>query len=435
MIRRPIALRAPLLLAVGALCLLVAVPFAAAKDDYIEISGASFKPLPLAVARPSGPEDAAKALGAALEEDLLVAGIFQLLDPASFLAAPGEGMTKATIDFSKWSAVGADFLVKTSVSRSGEAVRAELRLFDVLQSKEVLRASETGADERKVAHAIADRLFEHFTGEKGIFSTRIAWARPNGEGKEIWVSDFDGRNAFALTSGGVLNKLPAMSPDGRSVVFTSYRTGFPMLHVGDLVTRAVRPLPARGDFQAGGAFSPDGSRIAFTMSVDGAANIFLMNADGSELKALTRTRYSESSPTWSPDGKRLAFMSTRSGGPQIFLMDADGENVERLTFQGNNNTTPDWSPQGDVIAFTARDERQSFDIFTVDVRSKKIRRLTQDAGDNMEPSFSPNGRHIVFSSTRDGRQRLWVMNADGTNPRPLHAPAGASTPSWGPWTR
>jgi TolB protein len=113
-------------------------------------------------------------------------------------------------------------------------------------------------------------------------------------------------------------------------------------------------------------------------------------------------------------------------------MNADGSGVERLTFQGKYNQTPDWSPRGDVIAFTARDERNVFDLFTVDVKTKTIKRLTQDQGNNEEPSFSPNGRHVVFTSTRDRRQRLYLMNADGTNQRPLPID-DATTPAWGPF--
>ena len=114
----------------------------------------------------------------------------------------------------------------------------------------------------------------------------------------------------------------------------------------------------------------------------------------------------------------MAFVSTRSGDPQIFAINVDGSGLERLTFQGRYNQTPCWSPKGDVVAFTARDERNVFDIFTVDVKTKVIKRLTQDAGNNDHPTFSPNGRHIIFTSTRGGKTRLWMMNADGTNPRP-----------------
>lgn len=430
---------AVLAVAVLAVAVLAAAPAQAKGDgDYHVVSGAHFKPLPLAVAPFGGSAAPAKALREALNEDLAISGIFELLDPASFLADPKkEGLSASTIDFSKWNAVGADSLLKANVSGDARNGKVDFRLFAVVSGKQTLQAEYEfrDGDLRTVAHAFADRLYEHFTGERGVFRTRLAWVRRVGGSKDLWVSDFDGRNAFALTASGGLNILPAWSPDGRTIAFTSFRSGSPMLHLLDVATKSVRALPARGDLQTGAAFSPDGKLIAFTLSDNGNSDVYVMNVDGTGLKRLTDSRESDSSPSWSPDGKRIAFVSTRSGGPQIFVMNADGTGVERLTFQGNYNQTPDWSPRGDLIAFTARDERRRFDVFTVDPKTKKIRRLTQDQGDNEEPSFSPNGRHIVFASTRDGgKKRVWIMNADGTNQRRLPIDGEHGTPAWGPWT-
>jgi TolB protein len=421
---------------------LLSAPSKAAERQYVEVTGANFKPLPLALVPASGPADAAKDFTDTLRNDLLISGLFDLLDPRSFLVDPEkEGTAAATIDFTKWRAVGADSLVKVKLTpgTGNTTLTAEFWLFDVLGRKDSLHGVEGAGryDAARLAHRCADRLYEHFTGEKGVFQTRVVFTRKvtSSSEKEIWSADFDGHNAVSLTPGGGLNLLPSWSRDGRSVVFTSYRKGSPMLYVVDVASRAVRPLPVRGELQTGGVFSPDGKLIAFTMSQQGNSDIYVMNPDGSGLRAVTATRELETSPTWSPDGKRLAFVSTRSGDPQLFAANADGSGVERLTlFHGSYNQTPCWSPRGDVIAFTARDERNAFDLFTVDVQSKKVKRLTQDAGNNEHPSFSPNGRHIIFTSTRGGKTRLWLMNADGTNPRPLAFDAEGTSPSWGPWT-
>lgn len=402
----------------------------------LEISGANFKPLPLAIAPFGGPVAGAEAVRTTLHDDLAISGLFELLDPKSFLADPKvEGMTASTIDFSKWTAVGADSVVKgTVVGDDKSGWKVELRLFDAMGQKEALKGSYAGKtpELRTFAHDFANLLYRHFTGENGVFRTRLAYAKKVPGGKELFTADFDGKNSAPLTSGGQLNLLPGWSPDGRQLVITSYRGGAPMLYVVDVATKVVKALPARGELQTGAAFSPDGKRIAFTMSENGNSDIYVMNTDGTGLKNLSDSREIESSPTWSPDGKRLAFVSKRSGDPQIFVMNADGTGVERLTFQGKYNQTPDWSPRGDVIAFTARDERNVFDLFTVDVASKQIRRLTQDQGNNEEPSFSPNGRNLAFTSTREGgRQKLFLMNADGTNQRGLGL-EDVSTPSWGP---
>jgi len=402
----------------------------------LEISGASFKPVPVAVAPCNGPKAACAVVDETLRNDLDLSGLFDLLDPRSFLDKRPTEMNAKNIDFSKWTAVGADGLVRSVVTgdeKSGYSVTFKLFLVAVKQEKAELSGKAKGEPLRTLVHDFANKVYKEFTGETGIFRTKLAFVRRMPSGKELFVCDFDGRNQQQLTNDGKLNLLPAFSPDGKTLAFTSYRTGSPMLHLMNLATGETRMPVDEGELQTGAAFSPDGRKVAFTLSQNGSANIWMMSSNGSGLTNITNRRELESSPAWSPDGKRLAFVSRRLGTPQIFAMNADGSGeAERLTYQGNYNQTPDWSPRGDLIAFTARDERKVFDLFTVDVSTHQVKRLTQDAGDNEEPSFSPNGRHIVFSSTREGgRPRLYVMGADGTRPRPLPV-ADATTPAWGP---
>lgn len=416
---------------------LVPVAALAQTRAILEISGANFKPLPLALAPLQGPRDAVSLVEPTLKGDLAISGLFELLNPKSFIADKSEGLSVSTIAFDKWTVVGADGLVKGTINGDEKSWKVELRLYDVVGNrKEAVKASYSGRtpDLRGFAHDFANKVYRYYTGEPGIFRTRLAYVKRTGGNKEVWSCDFDGQNAMPLTNGGDLNLLPGWSPDGRRLVFTSYRDGSPMLYTVDAASKALKSLvPGRGDQQTGAAYSPDGKRIAFTMGSNGGTDIFVVNTDGSGLTNLTDSRELESSPTWSPDGKRIAYVSTRSGDPQIFVMNADGSKPERLTFQGRYNQTPDWSPRGDVIAFTARDERNKFDLFTVDVATKQIKRLTQDEGNNEEPSFSPNGRHIVFTSTRDRRPRLYMMNADGQNQRPIPID-DAFTPAWGPFS-
>ena len=402
----------------------------------LEISGASFRPVPLAVSPCSGDGVTCQVLDETLRRDFALCGLFDLLNPASFLDKAHDQLSSPLIPFDKWTAVGADGLVRMVVSDApGGAHKIDFRLFLTATRREAVSVSTIGRGEgglRAAAHDFADRVYREFTGDPGIFRTRIAYVRRTAGGKELVVSDLDGRNDVQLTGDGKLNLLPGWSPDGRDLFFTSYRTGAPMLHVMSLASRGVRRVGPEGDLQTGAAVSPDGKQVAFTMSRGGSANIWVMNRDGGNLRNLTNRHELDTSPSWSPDGKRIAFVSRRAGDPQVYMMNADGSSVDRLTTQGKYNQTPDWSPRGDLIAFTARDERNAFDIFTVEPSTRKIRRLTQGVGNNEEPSFSPNGRHIVFTSTRDGgRPRLYLMNLDGSNQRALGF-GEATTPAWGP---
>ncbi len=420
-----------------ALAALLALP-ATAQQPVLEISGANFRPMPLAVAAPVGQDDGAKKLAAELDAALLwdftACGLFQVLDRKSFLADAKEGVTAASINFAHWTNVGAESLVKTQLSTDGETLRADLRLFAVAAAREDLKVSESAPakDARRLAHKLANAVYKHFTRETGPFETRIAFVRKSAQGRDVYLADWDGRNAAAVSSGNI-NVLPAVLPDRGGAAFTSYRKGKPDLWV-QRPGQEPQLLVASGRMASGVAYSPDGKRIAYSVAEGENAEIFVAAADGSGAKKVTDTKYFlNSSPSWSPDGKRLAFVSNRAGTPQLYLMGADGSGVKRLTFQGNYNTTPDWSPRGDLVAFTARDERNAFDLFTVAVESGKIVRLTQDTANNEEPSFSPNGRLILFTSTRNGWKQPFVMTFDGNNQVPLPVEKGDySTPDWGP---
>jgi TolB protein len=415
---------------------LVLLPLTAlAQAPTISISGANFRPLPLALTAPhleAVPASAASAFDEALLFDLRASGLFQMLERASFLADAREGQTAGSIDFARWTDVGAEVLVKTQLSASpGAPVRGDLRLFSVGSGREEFRltGSAPASEVRALAHRFADLLYQHFTREPGPFQSRIAFVRRSGESRDVWQADWDGRNARALTQGGI-HVLPAVVPNGQ-VAFTSFRRGRPELVVqrgGSAV-----PLVQVEQLATGVAYSADGSRVAYSLAQGEGAQIWVASADGTGARRITNTDYGiNTSPTWSPDGKRLAFVSNRGGTPQVYVMNADGSGVQRLTFQGNYNQTPDWSPRGDLIAFTARDERNAFDLFTVNVDTRKVTRLTQDQGNNEEPSFSPNGRLILFSSTRNGSPHLFVMTADGSNQLPLPLERGNYlTPDWG----
>ncbi|WP_141323751.1 LpqB family beta-propeller domain-containing protein [Myxococcus sp. AB025B] len=418
---------------------LLLVPLAAfAQTPTIEISGANFRPLPVAVAAPltqnEGAKGAANAFDTAFTFDLTASGILQVLDRKSFTADPKEGMAAGTITFSRWADVGAEALVKVSLADDAGTLRGELRLYNVGTGREDLKVTKDAPVKNPslLAHRLADALYRHFTREPSPFLSRITYVKKAGNNRDIAVADWDGGNAVTLTKGGI-NILPSLSQDGAQVAYTSYRKNRPDLWVqrpgGD-----ARMVVSDGQMITGGAFSPDGKRLAYSQAEGESAQIYVANADGSGAKAVTDTPYGlNTSPTWSPDGKRIAFVSNRGGSPQIYVMGADGSGVRRLTFQGNYNQTPDWSPRGDLIVFTARDERNAFDLFTIHVETGKVTRLTQDQGNNEEPAFSPNGRLVLFSSTRAGGTQLFVMTADGNNQLPLRAEKGTLlTPDWAP---
>ena len=411
----------------------------------IEIGSPSFKPYPLAVpdarisrnARDMGAtKRAANAITQALRWDFQVAATFELLNAKSYIANPQkEGMSASRINFSDWSSVGAEGLVKVSVSVSQDKLAAEMRFFDVASRKIIHRQKFNGSsvNARQFAHTFADAVVYNLTGQRGIFRTKIAMVRKTKRGRELWVMDFDGTALRPVTKNGSINLLPSWTHDGRSLLFTSYFRHNPNVYETPVTGGRTKLISGKRGLNTGAEMSPDGSRVALTLTKDGNSEIYVMRRSGSGLKRLTKEWAIDSSPTWSPDSTRLAFVSARWGDPHIFVMNKDGSNVRRVTEKGNYNTTPDWSPKGDLIVFTARDERNVFDIFTVNPDTKQIRRLTQNQGNNEEPSFSPDGNHVVFTSTREGRSQVWVMGVDGSNQHRITREGGYSTPAWSPY--
>jgi TolB protein len=112
------------------------------------------------------------------------------------------------------------------------------------------------------------------------------------------------------------------------------------------------------------------------------------------------------------------------------MMGTNGSDLRRMT-KGPRADSPHWSPLGHLLIFTMQ-EKNYFDLWTLEVATGKTARLTFGEGDNENASWSPDGRHVVFTSTRGGRPALWLMGADGSNPRPLgQIPGRSFTPHWG----
>jgi TolB protein len=419
--------------------LLVPGPGAAAAPGRptVVVDAPDFRPLPLAIAPflPGGDAVAAAEAAEVVRADLAITGLFELLDPRGFLADPGEGLAAPAVKFSRWAAVGAEGLVKARVARDGTFLTADLRIHEVRAGREALGRLLRAPDARALGHEIADAVVRHYTGEPGVFRTRLLAVRKVPGGRELLLLDADGRNPRVLLSEKALLLLPAWHPDGDRILVTSYRGGRPELWVYRLSDASFRKLPT-GHLAMGGAFSPDGKRLAFT-AVDGSdTDVWVATAEGGGARRLTTGGALDLSPTWSPDGKQLAFVSDRAGTPQIYVMNADGTGQRRLTFQGNYNQTPQWSPRGDLIAFTARDERKVFDVFTVSPVTGLVKRLTQDQGrTNEEPTWAPNGRLLAFTSDRSGTPQLVVADPSGDRQQPVTSGAELATPAWGPLPR
>jgi TolB protein len=371
-----------------------------------------------------------------ISRDLDMTGWFRVLDRSAYLENPQtSGITVGSFDFKDWSTLGAEGLVKGGYSIQGDELTVELRLFNVFEQKQMVgkRYEGKAKDFRQIAHRFADEIVFQFTGTPGVFNTRIAYvSNSGGRFKEIYVSHLDGSDRVAITSNRTINLFPSWSPDGRSLLFTSYKTGSPGLFLHELFSGKESRFSTLSGSNLGGKWSPDGKFVALSIERQGNADLYLLDQNGKLVRRLTEDPGIEVSPTWSPDGNRLAFVSNRSGSPQIYTMDVANGKTQRLTYSGSYNTSPNWSPKGDKIAYIARVGAQ-FNIAAIAPQGGEPQMLTANSGDNEDPSWSPDGRFIVFASNRRGRYHLYTMQASGENQQRLTASGGDDThPSWSP---
>ena len=399
-------------------------------DGVIDVSGQKSGLYPLAT--PAAPDDDAVSKEVAHVEsfDMSVAGVFNVLDPRSFLAdLKGEGLG---IDPQKWQDVGAYGVIKYKVSPSS----IEFRLYEVSKgatpvlTKIYPRSGET----RQLVHRWCNAVVKYYTKEPGFFGSKIAFTAKGHGTSAIYAMDFDGANAYSVSHNSSINILPAWSPSGAQIAYTSFMRSNPDLYVGAAAGGRPKRLSAQRGMNTGAAWSPDGSKIALTLSKDGNPEIYLISArTGAILKRLTNDRAIDTSPAWSPDGSQIAFVSDRNGGPQIFVMSASGGTPKQVSFNGSYNTTPTWSPQPGkhVIAYTTRDG-STYDIVTLDLDTNQMTRITQNEGQNEEPAFSPNGRVIAFARLGQG---IFLSNADGSGTATKVWSGSATGVDWGPAPR
>jgi len=412
----------------------------AAEYDYIDISNPFLRKIPLAVPWfkniSGGQEGEALSvhLPGLLSDTLEFTGYFKMLDRRSFLMdSKNPDIIASHINFRNWTAIGAELMITGGIVIKDGIMETELRLFDTIKEKLIIGKRYKGRtdDTQRMIRRFCGEVMYHLTGHRGVFDSKIAFLSSLGGEKEIYISDFDGKNRKQFTHHQDIALFPAWSSDGNWMAYTSYAMGQPGLYIRNLKEKQSATLDKKG-IQITPAWVPGKFELAATLSFSGDQEIYLLTGGGKIIKRLTNSRGIDVEPTWSPNGKQMAFVSKRSGTPQIYIKDMASGRVRRLTFQGRYNTQPDWSPKGDKIIYSAM-ENGGIDIFTIDVDGDNRVKLTENQGDNESPSWSPDGSLIVFNSTREGRSKIYVMTAFGTDQRRLISMPGEQTnPKWSP---
>ena len=413
-------------------------PRAQGVEVFLNVTGGGSKKLNIAipeftVVSGTDPRGTAKLLAAVAGNDLTFSGLFSVVTATG--AIPPNNPTALKESWSAFAAAGAHAGVHGLLALRGDRLEAEMRLYDLTNPEHRLIAAKkfegTLAQARRVAHRIADEIVLQFTGERGVADTKIAYVVGPRGAKELYIADYDGADATAVTRNGSINLSPVWSPDARSLAFTSYLQGYPDLYrLFPFERRPLQTLAAFAGINSSPAWSPDGRLLALTLSKDGNPEIYVLTVATGALRRLTRHVGIDTEPTWAPTGRQIAFVSDRAGTPHIFVMDTDGANVRQLTPSGFQ-TQPRWSPKGDMIVYTQR--RGGHQLWAINPDGSNPRQLTFGPGQAQGASWAPDGRHLAFQSDRLGRAQIFAMLLDGTPPTRITSGGGeATSPSWSP---
>lgn len=383
-----------------------------------------------------GGAESARRFTDVLGRTLELSGLFRVVDPGRFPERPPTvAMTAAETDFDAWRDAGAVLVVKGRLEAVGGQVQIEARTFDVADAQGVARASRRfdggPGDVGRMANRLADALVEHLTGLAGPFESQIVFTSTRGGPlKDLYRYTFGG-GAQRLTREPSLAVVPRFHPDGRRVLFTSYRRHVPGLFELLLASGAVRQVTTSRASLLGGAWSPDGSQLIVAREQGGNTDLYLLDRAGKPIRRLTDHWAVDVSPTWAPDGRRFAFCSARGGSPQIYVMNVDGSGLRRVSVDGTYNTSPSWSPTGEHLAWATR--AGGMQIAVGDPDGRGARRVTS-SGDNEDPSWGPDGRYLVYSGRGAGGRRLMLTDRDGRMHRELTVgPGNDTSPTWARW--
>lgn len=430
----------------------------------VTITQGQFAPTPVAVTdflSGAGNEDeTGKEISQIVGKDLESSGLFSLTDKSSFIQNTSNLVLKGP-RFEDWKVLKTRYVLSGKVrEESGGKLCVDFQLHNVLTKSKTLGLSVIAprAKLRRIAHKIADAVYERITGESAYFNSAIIYVETTGSGKgkvhRLVMIDSDGANPRYLTDGKNMVLMPRFSPKTTKVAYIAFIDSKAQVFLMD-VAPAVELSESRdlshtlstqraimGQFKGlsfAPNFSPDGAEIVMSLAQNGKTSLYKRLVSGGQMIALTTAQDNriDTSPYYSPDGTQIVFTSDRESiTEQIYVMDRGGGNVRRISFDKDASySQPVWSPRGDWIAFTKKSRGGSFYIGVMKPDGTGERLIAE--GFLVEaPVWAPNGRLIMYTAEsrtdRRGKEKksLYQVDLVGGKPRRLPTPRNASSGTW-----
>ncbi len=433
------------------LTLVIQKPASAALDLVLTqgVNGA----VPIAIVPFAGQENtdpsATNNIAAVINNDLQNSGRFQTLATSNMPAMPHVA---ADVDYSAWQKLKTDDLVVGQVQDRGDGTDVvTFQLLDVYKGQN--NGAPGGANNvlaqqqftvpssqlRRLAHHISDIVYQNLTGQRGIFSTKIAYVlvqRTPGEPPiySLEIADADGYNPQAILRSSEPIMSPSWSHDGKQIAYVSFENHRAQIVVSSLATGDRKLISAYAGINGAPAWSPDDQQMALALSRGyGNPKIYTMDLATKQLRQVTNGPGIDTEPSYTADGKSLLFTSDRGGHPQIYQVNLATNQIQRITFNGVYNARASLSEDGQQIAMIHQEEGGGFNIGVQDLQTGTFNVLT-NSGNDSSPSFSPNGAMVLYASKLGNEGVLGLVSTDDSVKLRLPANDGdVQDPAWSPF--
>ena len=381
-------------------------------------------------------------IASVVQHDLTISGRFKVLPAAQVTQFPSD---PSSFNYNYWKGTGVNDTVIGNIKSLGNgSYQVNFTLVDVYKGAANPSTGPIFADSftvsassfRQVAHKISDEIYQQLTGNKGVFSTKIAYVLVENQNSSapkylLEVADMDGFNPRPILVSNQPIMSPTWSPDGTKLAYVSFENTNPAIYISNIASGSRQLISNSPGLNNAPAFSPDGSKLALVLSKNGIAKIFVMNLGSRQLTEVTSGPSLDTEPSWSPDGNSLIFTSNRDGGPEIYRADLSSGNLTRLTYNGPYNATASFTPDGSQIVLLHQ-QNGGYNIAVQDLSSGNLSVLT-NAGNDSSPSLAPNGQMILYA-TGDNDGALGMVSIDGSIKLRIPAPEGAiREAAWSPF--
>lgn len=398
----------------------------------LELTQGVYNTIPIAVVPFFGQEAIGKDENIAdiIGEDLKNSGRFRLVD----LEAKFD-----EVKYNDWKAKKIEAVVVGKVKSIGKFL-ARFKIFDVYNKNKLFEKEYKVKKSklRRFAHHISDIIYKKFTGNRGIFSTKIAYIFVEREGSrskhKLQVADSDGHNVRTLVTSSFPLMSPAWSFDGKKIAYVSFEGHRAAIYIQDVATGKREILTKFPGINGAPAWSPDGKKMALVLTKTGYPKIYILDLATKRLERITDGSSLDTEPNWAPDGRSLIFTSNRGQTPQIYRVYLNNKKIERVTFDGKYNARASFTPDGKSIVLLHK-VGEMFTIAMEDLKSRRVTLLTR-SGLNESPSVAPNGKMVVYATNSNGRGMLAAVSTDGRVKLLLPAGSGeVQEPAWSPFLK